>query len=432
MRLPATARSRAAIAIACVVIIAAAALVAVPELRPQASPGHSPTTAVSRGPNSTTVGPVGPAGPVVASIEPTATVARSFGFPVTFDGPQISWTAIDLERFGTGVLAVGAAELGGTAVVVANTAEDPATATSSPVILVSENGSNWTQVSTGGAGFANVKLDRLLPMPGGLLLVGESLTSDPPGCGGASGCNPVMPTFMWRSTDGLEWERLPDTAVAPFTRVVITAMTVGATGVSALGTWQPATGTAFQNRAFHSADGISWSSTPFPSQGWFLLPSMVATSTGFAAVDGQTGADGSATVWLSPDGLTWTKSGTQASKFCSGHLAAGSGGMYTHATRGCFSADGKTWQEVADTPDPGIGGPPTWTTSNGSKILLLSGRDAFWSSDGRTWQLGRSTPSLPTFDGWPGGGAWLLSSRVLVGVPGELWVGSIGAGASGG
>ena len=237
---------------------------------------------------------------------------------------------------------------------------------------------------------------------------------------------------MWRSADGITWERLPDTAVAPFNRVLITAMAAGPAGVSALGTWQPATGTGFQNRSFHSSDGITWSSTPFPSQSAFLLASMVATSAGFAAVDDQTNSGGSGTVWLSTDGSTWSKGATQAGESCSGHLAAGSGGMYTHGTRGCFSADGKIWQEVADTPDPGIGGAKTWTTGNGSKILLLSGRDAFWSSDGRNWQLGKSTPSLPASDPWPGGDAWLLSSRVLVAVSGELWVGTIGAGASGG
>jgi hypothetical protein len=418
-----TVRGRGAIAVACVAVAAAAAWVAIPATRTPSGPGHSPTPTGSVGPSSTTNQIAGP------STEPTATEAPSFGFPVTFDGPQISWTPIPLAAYGANVLAVGAAELNGTVVVAANNVPDPAKEASLPVILTSTNGKDWSQSPTGGAEFANAKLDRLLPIPGGLLLVGESLTSDPVGCGGASGCNPVAPTFMWSSADGLVWERLPDAAVAPFNRVVITAIEVGPAGVSALGTWLPAVGTAkgtaFQNRAFHSADGITWSSKPFPSQTAFLLPAMVSTSTGFAAVDDQTSSGGPATVWLSADGLAWTKSATQTDTFCSGHLAAGSGGMYTHGTRGCFSPDGKTWHEVADTPDPGLGGPTSWTTSNGSQILILSGRDAFWSTDGQTWRLGSSKLSLPTFDGWPGGGTWIVGSRVILGVPSALWIGSL-------
>ena len=126
---------------------------------------------------------------------------------------------------------MAAAQVGDRIVVAAN---DSTQNDMKPVLIASVNGGPWARVPTDGAEFANVRLDNLVPIPRGLLLVGESLTIDPSCPAAAAGCiQAPSAVLMWRSSDGLVWQSLPASKTKPFDRVSIGAIAVGPNGVVA-------------------------------------------------------------------------------------------------------------------------------------------------------------------------------------------------------
>jgi hypothetical protein len=353
-------------------------------------------------------------------------VTASDGSSIAADGPSIAWTSVSLGQFGSNrVWAVGAAEVGGTIVVAAN---DSTQNDMKPVLIESTNGNDWSRVSTDGPEFANARLDYLLRIPGGLLLVGESTLRDPLCAGGALGCNPVSAVLMWRSTDGQTWQPLPASALAPFDRVQIVSMTAGARGLVAYGEHWTVEGSTPTFVVLHSTDGTSWASAVFPDQNGgrtgVLVQNVAALSGGFVAIGSNDQAAGSGTngggaAWYSPDGLTWTRAAAPAgSNDLILYAAAGSAGVVAttnapvaSSNEVWVSADGRTWH-MAET-SPFIGG-SGWLAGDGNQILAVSGPSVTWSQDGLTWHRGDSTPPMPSMS-TPGmsGLAWIFGSTVV-------------------
>lgn len=411
-------------------LLAAAAVVALVAVglsvllvQPQA--GHASPQA-SRPTAPATSSPSSPAATSSPSPSPVPVVTASDGSSIAADGPSIAWTSVSLGQFGSNrVWAVGAAEVGGTIVVAAN---DSTQNDMKPVLIESTNGNDWSRVSTDGPEFANARLDYLLRIPGGLLLVGESTLRDPLCAGGALGCNPVSAVLMWRSTDGQTWQPLPASALAPFDRVQIVSMTAGARGLVAYGEHWTVEGSTPTFVVLHSTDGTSWASAVFPDQNGgrtgVLVQNVAALSGGFVAIGSNDQAAGSGTngggaAWYSPDGLTWTRAAAPAgSNDLILYAAAGSAGVVAttnapvaSSNEVWVSADGRTWH-MAET-SPFIGG-SGWLAGDGNQILAVSGPSVTWSQDGLTWHRGDSTPPMPSMS-TPGmsGLAWIFGSTVV-------------------
>jgi hypothetical protein len=370
---------------------------------------------------------------------PTATEGAS----VSAAGPSIAWTNVPLAPFGSNrVWAVAVAKVGSTIVGAAN---DSTQNDIKPVLIESPDGSNWTRVPTDGAEFANSRLDYLLPVPGGLLLVGESLTVDPSCPAAAAGCNQApSAVLMWRSSDGMVWQPLAASQTNAFDRVWINSMAAGPAGLEALGLYDPPTAKPVtpENVVLHSIDGVNWSSRAFPDQNGgssgVLNQGVIATANGFVAIgsgDIGTEAVGSAGAgaWYSPDGLSWTRASTPSTPSASGlrYAAAGARGMVATSydpmgsNAWWVSVDGKTWQ-TPDTSPFTVGA--SWLAGDLHDILVISGPSVYWSEDGRVWRRGDSTPTMPS-TGIVGTTdlAWVFGSTVIVVSPDglSLYVGQV-------
>jgi hypothetical protein len=416
-----------------IALLAAAAAIAViavgvPILLVQSQGGHASPTASLPAPTDTPS----------PSLSPQPVVTANDGSSIVADGPSIAWTNVPLSQFGSNtVWAVGAARVGGTMVVAAN---DSTQNDMKPVIIKSTNGTDWTRVPTGGSEFTNARLDFLVSIPGGLLLVGESLLRDPLCAGGALGCNPVSATLMWVSSDGQNWQPLSAAALAPFDRVFIHSITAGAKGLVAFGTHLPVTGSP-DEVVFHSTNGISWSSAVIPDQRGIhggLVQEVIATASGFVAVGSSdraplTSADGGGAAWYSSDGLTWARAATPAGSTDLRYAAAGATGMVAtsyalpaSSNVQWISADGKTWQTAAISTFT-VGS--SWLSGDGHEILVISGPSVYWSEDAKTWHRGVSTPTMPS-TGIVGTTnlAWIFGSTVVAVSPDDLslYVGIVG------
>jgi len=382
---------------------------------------------------------VSPSASSSLSVSPSPTQAvptAAEGASAAPAGPSIAWTSVALAPFGSNrVWAVAAAKVGSTIVVAAN---DATQNDMKPVLIESPNGSNWTRVPTDGAEFANSRLDYLVPVPGGLLLVGESLTVDPSCAAAAAGCNQApSAVLMWRSSDGMVWQPLGARQINSFDRVWISSMAAGPAGLEASGLYDPPTAKPGTPEAvvLHSIDGVNWSSRAFPDQNGgstgVLNQGIIATANGFVAVgsgDMATGAVGSAGAgaWYSPDGLAWTRAITPSTTSASGlrYAAAGARGMVatSYDPEGSnawwVSVDGKTWQ-TPDTSPFTVGA--SWLAGDLHNILVISGPSVYWSEDGRLWRRGDSAPAMPS-TGIVGATdlAWVFGSTVIVVSPDDL------------
>ncbi len=407
---------------ALVTLVAAAAVIALvavglPVLRGQPQTGPASPTASHPAPSATPIPSLSPV--------PTPTASRS---AVPTSGPSITWTTVPLSQFGTSTEAVGAAQVGGTMVVAAN--DSPPQNDMKPVIIESTNGADWTRVPTDGAEFAHARLDYLLTVPGGLLLVGESLLPDPLCPAAAAGCNqaPAV-TLMWRSSDGQTWQPLSAKAMAPFDRVWIVSIAAGPKGLVAFGLLDPpdAKPAATENVVFHSLDGQNWSSAAFPDQSGgatgVLVQSVAATSTGFVAVGGDTAG----AAWYSTDGLTWTRASTPPGSSCgpATNAAAGSDGVVANCMGLWVSADGKTWLDTTASSPFSYG--QSWIAGDGTQILVITGQSVYWSKDGETWHRGDSSRALSGASVGAAHLAWILGSTVIAAGSDDqtLYVGSI-------
>jgi hypothetical protein len=421
-----------------VTLMAAAAVIALvavglPLLRTQPQDGQASPSASHATPTAATAPSISPS----PTARPTPGPIASDGSSITDDGPSITWTNVPLAQFGSNrVWAVSAGQVGGTLVVAAidSTQNDM-----KPVLIVSTDGTHWSRVPTDSPDFANTRLDLLLPIPDGLLLVGTSTLPDPLCPAAAAGCNQApSPVFMWHSSDGLTWQRLSAKATALFDRVSIVSMAAGPKGLLAFGIHDPK-GTlpvSTDSVVLFSVDGLNWSSRAFPDQNGgttgVLVQQVVATTDGFIAAGSNDQMPGSSepsvggAAWYSSDGLTWTRAKVPTGiAHETRYAAAGKAGMVAtsnevSATSNVLwvSADGKTWQTADTSPFTNGSG---WLTGDANQILVISGTRVSWSRDGRTWHRGRSTPAMPDLSVLGVTSmAWIFGSTVIAVSPDDL------------
>jgi len=107
---------------------------------------------------------------------------------------------------------------------------------------------------------------------------------------------------VWRSTDGLTWTRDADTA-GVFNGGRIWAMATKGDTVVALGT----NGDVLYGQvgAWYWTQATGWQKAQIKPDDGGAIAAVVATSTGFVAV-GKNAKDLGASVWTSPDGKVWT------------------------------------------------------------------------------------------------------------------------------
>jgi hypothetical protein len=120
---------------------------------------------------------------------------------------------------------------------------------------------------------------------------------------------------IWTSADGVTWTRVavdPTVAGGETTSVLLNAVTAAGPGLVASGTERIGDDTDIT--ILTSADGITWTRVPstpdISGPGGQFLRDLTPGGPGIVGVGGvDTGdpATASAAVWLSPDGLTWSR-----------------------------------------------------------------------------------------------------------------------------
>ena len=168
---------------------------------------------------------------------------------------------------------------------------------------------------------------------------------------------------FWTSTDGAAWQPVPDDAAA-FGNAEVRAITRTSSGfvaVGVVGTAQLATGAV----AWTSADGSHWSRVDDPSfVGGVAVSVTVAPFGGLVAV-GSDVARHNASAWTSPDGRHWAKAPDEASRQYANEyiwmtdvigigdqvLAVGEfQGLQRGTATSWISKDGLHWQQAKTAP----------------------------------------------------------------------------------
>jgi hypothetical protein len=251
----------------------------------------------------------------------------------------------------------------------------------------SDDGTTWTLTA--------------LPAPGGgateQLTAVAALASGYVAGGYTESATAVKTASFWRSADGVTWQRA--TAQLPSGASEVTGIAAGAASLIAVGiAGDERTGSA---AVWRSADaGASWQMVSSPSLAGGRMLAVAAGSSGFAAVgelQDQTGA----AAWFSADGSTWLASSGSGldnggyQMVMTGVAAAGSGfvaaGWRSDAGNGSAvvwrSADGRTWTHlpqaasfsgaglacVLSTPRLMVGGTMGWPDTHAAEIWVGPG-----------------------------------------------------------
>jgi hypothetical protein len=163
----------------------------------------------------------------------------------------------------------------------------------------SGDGTSWTPVPDD-PGFADGRVAALAATDAGYVAVGAS---------GSPGSD-QLGAVSWTSPDGISWRRAPAQpalADAAMLSVAVTPVAIVAVGTTASGD---------DAAAWTSSDGLTWTRAPdapsFASNSTYSphaqMSDVVATSDGLLAVGwNSSAANGSAVIWTSPDGVTWTR-----------------------------------------------------------------------------------------------------------------------------
>jgi len=154
----------------------------------------------------------------------------------------------------------------------------------------------------------------------------------------AAGTDAAGAATMWTSPDGRTWVGVP----LPEAAYVIHVAVADDGTLVALGNQQDADG----NRTptiWSSVDGVAWTMRPLPvDPGNWSLADLERTPVGLLASLVNQGAG---SVWLSPDGVTWTHVLDTSSRAMAG--TAGTEAILLGTDAWWHSADGATWQEAA-------------------------------------------------------------------------------------
>jgi hypothetical protein len=381
------------------------------------------------------------------SLSPTATsaaLAASSTAPSATSHPNGAWTGLswsapsafpdassidDIVAWNGKLIAVGRIQNGGT---------------SDAAIWDSDNGGTaWTRLGTDATTFADSQISGLETTPSGLVAwgwVGQPVCA---GQGEGMICGPT-PVMLWTSPDGVSWKRIAD--VSMFKGATIGGVTLGAQGLIAVGDtgwkepaiWVSATGAAWQRLTLPAGTfkDANFSDVRATSSGCVLaggIGNSAPTSGGVSGAD-----TGTAAVWWSPDGRTWsagTVTRAEGVGTSLGRIFLGAGGMVGvgsasggKSATAWTSTEGRTWLPIANaelyagvpTPAPGAPSIPSFSISDdGTNLLAVGVGDhlaiSMWvSTDGLTWQqllFSGLTDSIPH---WPGDQGPTISTAYLV------------------
>ncbi|MFI5259586.1 MAG: hypothetical protein ACHQ01_08270 [Candidatus Limnocylindrales bacterium] len=288
-------------------------------------------------------------------------------------------------------------------------------------------GATWTRLDTGATTFADSGVSGIVKTPSGLLAWGRSGEPLCTGQGAWTTCGP-FPVMLWTSADGVAWKRITD--LAPFKGATIADITLSPQGLVAVGDtgwtepaiWVSATGATWQRLSLSSATfkEAHFSSIRVTASEYLLaggVGNVEPVSGGVAAPD-----TGTAAVWWSLDGRTWTKGTVNRANAIGSSLGSIDGGSAGFVAVGSASSpktatawssvDGRTWQPIAnrqlyaDVPTPAPGTPriPSFMmVDDGSHVIALDDQTVtVWiSPDGLTW---RQMPFTGAVDSIPNPG----------------------------
>jgi hypothetical protein len=315
----------------------------------------------------------------------------------------------------------------------------------------SDAGATWTRLNTGATTFADSGVSGIVKTPSGLLAWGRAGEPVCSGQGAGTTCGP-FPVMLWTSADGAVWTRITDLATFKGATIVDVIpspqglVAVGDTGWTQPAIWVSSTGATWQRLSLSSATfkDARFSSIRVTASGYLLaggVGNVEPIGGGVAPSD-----TGTAAVWWSLDGRTWTKGTVNRADGIGsslGSIYGGSGGFVAvgsasggKAATAWSSVDGRTWQPIANrqlyadvpTPAPGVPSIPSFTiVDDGSHLFALDDQAALnvWtSSDGLTWQ---QMPFSGAIDSIPSPGQWIEG---LFTVPDGLIVAGQGASSS--
>jgi len=171
---------------------------------------------------------------------------------------------------------------------------------------------------------------------------------------------------LWTSADGTAWSPLPDEPA--FDGGSVASLAAGRSRLVAVGTVLDPSGST-RAAAWWSTDGRSWTAAPVDASfANAQMNGVTAGGPGFVAV-GSADDGGSAAAWTSTDGERWTRApdgtgfGGGGLRIAMASVAAGPGGLVAVGSRDdagngsptvWVSPDGITWRRVPD--DPSFGG----------------------------------------------------------------------------
>lgn len=267
-----------------------------PSASPRSGPSAMPSSSPTQSPSPT--------------IAPSPTAQPSPSLPVVGQAPTGPWTSI--RWIDTGSLPLGPTEVGvygwsgGYVALEQSSGYDSEGSTEVPVVIrasSSTDGVHWTAPVTLETGFkGGFRIESIVEGPNGLLALGYPYGDT---CGG-----PEPLRFLWASTDGRTWDRLPMPKV--FGSAAVQTISGGAAGYIAFGTKSDGTTQAI----WTSADARAWTARKLPtvSRGTLALDAAVSFDHGFilaGAVLGEEGCGGAAhikpAIWSSADGGSWTR-----------------------------------------------------------------------------------------------------------------------------
>ncbi len=255
-------------------------------------------------------------------------------------------------------------------------------------VWTSSNGTTWTRVPHDDAVFRRAWVSSVTAGGPRFVAVGTSVVVH----------GRTRDAAVWTSPDGLTWSRVSHDETV-FGQAAMYDVTTGGPGFVAVGFDGPPQTVDGTAAVWTSPDGISWSRVPhdptvFEPQEW--MSSVFAGGPGFVALGSRWHgpAEGSSTVmWTSPDGVTWSRVPLDKAVFgdaeVSGISAGGPGVVAVGEVGGdaavWTSADGTTWSRVAHDEAVFGGAAETWMTSvaRGGTGLVAVGGSSSGSGDRR-------------------------------------------------
>jgi hypothetical protein len=369
-----------------------------------------------------------------------------------FDGPEYDQ--------GVGFARMASVTTGGTGLVAVGWRGSYALSLNATV-WTSVDGTTWTRV--GGDELSTVGSQAMLAVTEGgpgLVAVGSDTQS---------GIDTVP--AVWTSPDGIAWTRLPldESRVRAAGGGEMTSVTTGGPGLVAVG-W---VGRGFSRVAavWTSVNGITWDPVPHDASVFggddqedgdtfnTRMLSVTGGGPGLVAV-GATGSDlgGSAAVWTSIDGLSWSRVPHDESIFKGSMMSVTAGGVGLVAVGSTSDAsanaaawtsvDGLSWSRVPH-DESVFGGSATQTMSSvtagesgvvavgwsGSELGLRSAAAVWTSADGTVWFRVPDRDSVfRRFGPGPGDGDRVMTSVTTAGTNlvavgsdwprASVWVGS--------